>query len=162
MEESGLTEIIPLVCISAIWGPNPIFSYPEFLGPHQRKWLQSDGCFVVAQSPTRVQLSATPWTAARQSSLTFTVSLSLLRLMSVESVVPSKHLILCHSLLLRPLSLLDGRYSSFWVPSGSLAHTGGLQSLMTVTSLSPDMAGNLLHLRAEEHEARLERPGKKR
>ena len=42
----------------------------------------------------------TPWTAARQASLSFTVSRSLLRLMSIEFVVPSNHLSLCRSLLL--------------------------------------------------------------
>ena len=44
--------------------------------------------------------SVTPWTAARQSSLSFTVFQSLLKLMSIESVMPSNHLILCHPLLL--------------------------------------------------------------
>ena len=44
----------------------------------------------------------TPWTAAHQASLSFTISLSLLRLMSIESVMPSNHLILCHLLLLLP------------------------------------------------------------
>ena len=44
----------------------------------------------------------TPWTAARQSSLSITNSQSLLRLMSIESVMPSSHLILCHPLLLLP------------------------------------------------------------
>ena len=39
--------------------------------------------------------SATPWTAARQASLSFTISQSLLKLMSIESVMPSNHLILC-------------------------------------------------------------------
>ena len=47
-----------------------------------------------------VQLFATPWTAAHQASLSFTVSQSLLKLMSIESVMPSDHLILCHPLLL--------------------------------------------------------------
>ena len=46
--------------------------------------------------------SATPWTAACQASLSFTVSLSLLKLMSIESVIPTKHLILCHPLLFLP------------------------------------------------------------
>ena len=46
--------------------------------------------------------SATPWTAAHQASLTFTVSWSLLRLKSIESVVPSNHLIFCCFLLLLP------------------------------------------------------------
>ena len=44
--------------------------------------------------------SATPWTAAQQASLSFTISQSLLKLMSIESVMPSNHLILCHPLLL--------------------------------------------------------------
>ena len=44
----------------------------------------------------------TPWTAARQASLSIIDSLSLLKLMSIESVMPSKHLILCHPLLLLP------------------------------------------------------------
>ena len=46
--------------------------------------------------------SATPWTAACQASLSITSSRSLLRLMSIESVMPSNHLILCHPLLLPP------------------------------------------------------------
>ena len=56
-------------------------------------------CFSVAQScPT----FGTPWSAARQSSLSFTTSQSLLKLMSIESVMPSNHLILCRPLLLWP------------------------------------------------------------
>ena len=51
---------------------------------------------------SRVQLFAIPWPAACQSSLSFTISLSLLKLMSIESVMPSSHLILCHPLLLLP------------------------------------------------------------
>ena len=51
---------------------------------------------------SRVRLSATPWTAARQASLSFTISRSLLKLMSIESVMPSNHLILCGPLLLPP------------------------------------------------------------
>ena len=47
------------------------------------------------QSLSSVQLFATPWTAACKSSLSFSISLSLLKLMSIESVMPSKHLILC-------------------------------------------------------------------
>ena len=46
--------------------------------------------------------SSTPWPAAHQASLSFTISRSLLRLMSIESVMPSNHLILCHPLLLLP------------------------------------------------------------
>ena len=57
---------------------------------------------VVVQSLSRVQLVVTPWTAACQASLSITISQSLLRLMSIESVMPSSHLILCHPLLLMP------------------------------------------------------------
>ena len=46
--------------------------------------------------------SSTPWTVAHQASLSFTVSQSLLKLMSIESVMPSNHLILCRPLLLLP------------------------------------------------------------
>ena len=53
--------------------------------------------FVVVQS-----LSVTPWTAACQTSLSFTISWSLLKLMSIESVMPPKHLILCCPLFLLP------------------------------------------------------------
>ena len=56
----------------------------------------------VAQSLSRVRLFATPWTAARQASLSITISQSLLKLMSIESVMPSNHLILCRPLLLTP------------------------------------------------------------
>ena len=56
--------------------------------------------FSSAQSLSRVQLFVTPWTAARQASPSITSSQSLLKLMSIESVMPSNHLILCCPLLL--------------------------------------------------------------
>ena len=55
---------------------------------------------VVVQSLSHVRLFATPRTATHQASLSFTISLRLLKLMSIESVMPSNHLILCHPLLL--------------------------------------------------------------
>ena len=60
--------------------------------------------FSLVQSLSHVQLFTTPWTTARQASLSIANSQSLLKLMSIESVMPSNHLILCHSLLL-PLSI---------------------------------------------------------
>ena len=54
------------------------------------------------QSLSRVWLFATPWTTAHQASLSFTIPQSLLKLMPIESVMPSNHLILCHPLLLLP------------------------------------------------------------
>ena len=57
---------------------------------------------VVVQLLSHVRLFATPWTAACQASLSFTISQSLLKLMSIESVMPSNHLSLCHPLLFVP------------------------------------------------------------
>ena len=58
--------------------------------------------FSSVQSLSHVQLFATPWTAVHQASLSITNSWSLLKLMSIELVMPSNHLILCHPFLLLP------------------------------------------------------------
>ena len=65
---------------------------------HLRKTISS------VQLLSHVRLFATPWTAACQASLSITYSRSLIKLMSIESVIPSNHLILCCPLLLLPLS----------------------------------------------------------
>ena len=72
------------------------------------------------QSLRRIQLFATPWTAARQASLSITYSWSLLKLISIESVMPSNHLILCHPLLFLPSSFpASGSFPmSQFFPSG--------------------------------------------
>ena len=69
---------------------------------HCRATLESKDCFQVAavQSLSCVQLFVTPWTSACHASTPFTVSQSLLKLMSTDSMVPSNHLILCLPLLL--------------------------------------------------------------
>ena len=72
--------------------------------------------FSSVQSLSCVQLFATPWTAAHQASLSITNSWSLLKLMSIESVMPSNHLILCH-----PLLLLPSIFPSIWVFSNESA-----------------------------------------
>ena len=64
------------------------------------------------QSLSCVWLFTTPWTAARQASLSITSSWSLLKLMSIQSVMPSSHLILC-----RPLLLPPSIFPSIWVLS---------------------------------------------
>ena len=61
--------------------------------------------FSSAQLLSGVQLFVTPWTATRLASLSITNSRSLLKLMSIESVMPSNHLILCHPLLLPSIFL---------------------------------------------------------
>ena len=81
--------------------------------------------FSSVQSLSRVQLFVTPWTAARQASLSITNSWSLPKLMSIESVMPSNHFILCCPLLLPPSifpsirvfsneSVLHIRWPKFW------------------------------------------------
>ena len=57
---------------------------------------------IVIQSLSSVQFFVTPWTAANQTSLSFTISHSLLKLMPIISMMPSSHLILCHPILLLP------------------------------------------------------------
>ena len=69
-------------------------------------------CVPSLQLLSHVQLFATSWTAARQASLTITNSKSLLKIMSIESVMPSNHLILCHLLLLPPSIFPSIRVSS--------------------------------------------------
>ena len=87
---------------------------------------------VVVQSLSRVWLFVTPWTAARQASLSFTISQSLLKLMLIELVMPSNHLILCRPLLLlHPVfpsirvfsneKALDIRCPKFWSLSFSIS-----------------------------------------
>ena len=81
--------------------------------------------FNSVQSLSHVQLFATPWTAARQASLFITNSRNLFKLMSIESVMPSNHFILCHPLLLPPSifpsirvlsseSVLHIRWPKYW------------------------------------------------
>ena len=67
----------------------------QILSPYQ---------FSLVQSLSRVGLFVTPWTVEHQASLSITNSQSLLKLMSIELVMPSNHLILCHPLIL-PLSI---------------------------------------------------------
>ena len=68
--------------------------------------------FVFSLSP--VQLLATLWTTAHQASLSFTISQSLLKLMSIKSVMPSKYRILCHPLLRLPSIFSCIRVFSNW------------------------------------------------
>ena len=71
---------------------------------------------VVVQSLSHVQPLVAPWTAAGQVSLSFTVSWSLLKLMSIELVMPSNHLILCRPLLLLPSVFSNESVLRIWWP----------------------------------------------
>ena len=82
---------------------------PDLLQPtcftDEKNWGPDGGDFwgpFVVQLLNCVQLFETPWTATPQAPLSFTISWSLLKLMSIESVMPSNHLILCYPLLLLP------------------------------------------------------------
>ena len=95
------------------------------------------------QSLSRVQLFATPWTVAHQASLSITNSWSLLKLMSIESMMPSNYLILCHPLLLLPSvipsirvfsneSVLHIRWPKCWSFSFSISPSNEYSGLISV------------------------------
>ena len=97
---------------------------------------------VSVQLLSRVWLFATPWTAARQASLSITNSWSLLKLMSIDSGMPSNHLILCHPLLLLPSifpsirvfsneSALPIRWPVYWSFSFSISPSNEHSGLMS-------------------------------
>ena len=100
------------------------------------KWFSS------VQSLSHVPLFATPWTAAHQASLSFINSQSLLKLMSIESVTPSNHLILCRPLLLPPSifssirvfsseSVLHIRWPKYWSFSFSMSPSNEYSGLIS-------------------------------
>ena len=86
---------------------------------------------VVVQLLTRVWLFAIPWTAACQASLSIAICRSLLKLMSINSVMPSNHLVLCH-----PLFLLPSIFPSFRVFQISHLVASGGQSIGASASAS--------------------------
>ena len=88
-------------------------------------------CVQFSSALSRVWLFATPWTTARQASLSITNSWSSLKPMSIESVMPPSHLILCRPLLLRPQSFLAS--GSFQM---SQLFTSGCQSIGVSASAS--------------------------
>ena len=98
---------------------------------------------LVVELLSRVQLFATPWTAAYQASLFFAISQGVLKLMSIESMMPSSHLILCHPLLLLPsifLSIrvfcselaLHIRWPKYWNFSFSLSPSNEYSGLISL------------------------------
>ena len=103
--------------------------------------------------------SVTPWTAARQASLSITNSWSLLTLMSIELVMPSNHLILCRPLLLPPSifpsirvfsneSVLHIRWPKYWSFSFNVSHSNEYSGLISFRSdwLDLTVQGNLKSL----------------
>ena len=97
---------------------------------------------VVVQLPSRVWLFVTPWTAVHQASLSITNSRSLLKLTSIELVMPSNHLVLCHPLLLLPSifpsirvfsneSALCIRWPKYWSLSFSISPSNEYSGLIS-------------------------------
>ena len=88
--------------------------------------------YCAVQSFSRVRLFAIPWTAAHQASLSFTVSWSLLKLMSIELVMPSNHLILCYPFSSCPQSFPEsGSFPMSWL------FASGDQSIAASASVLP-------------------------
>ena len=97
--------------------------------------------FSSVQLLSRARLFATPWTAARQASLSITNSWSLLKLMFIKLVMPSNHLILCHPLLLPSIfpsirvfsneSVLHIRWSEYWSFSFSISPSSECSGLIS-------------------------------
>ena len=98
--------------------------------------------FGSVQSLSHIQLFATPWTAAHQASLSITNSWSLLKLMSIESVILSNYLILCHPLILMPSifhsisvfskkSVLCIRWPKYWSFSFSICPSNEYSGLIS-------------------------------
>ena len=105
--------------------------------------LENSVQFSSAQSLSCVRLFATPWTAACQASLSITNSRSLSKLMFIESVMPSNHLILCHSLLLLPSiiprirvfsneSVFRIRWPKYWSFSFSISPSNEYSGLISL------------------------------
>ena len=90
------------------WGEVPhrrllfFLSWSSWRRPHCYSKLFPSIVVAVVQSLSCVQLIVTPWTAAHQASLSFTISWSLLKLICIDLVMPSNHLVLCCPLLLLP------------------------------------------------------------
>ena len=92
--------VIPVVILITLSVTYSFFPMLDCMLHESREPWDLVTTIVVVQSLSHVQLFATPWTEACQAPLSFTVSQSLLRFMSIESVMPSNHLILCCPLLL--------------------------------------------------------------
>ena len=122
------------------WWPSFIWDKLKDLGCFLNCVDSCKDVLVVAavQLLSPVQLSATPWTTERQASLFFTISQSLLKLMSIESMMPSNHHTLCHPLLLLPSTFpsirvfsnelsLHIRWPKYWSFSSSISPSSEYQ-----------------------------------
>ena len=112
-----LTRVLPVKHEGLRQGWHRLFKSPHFSSLGRSSPHICVPQFSSVQSFSCVRLFATLWTAALQASLTIASSRSLLKLMSIESVMPSNHLILCHPLLLMPSIFPSIRVFFQWVSS---------------------------------------------
>jgi len=104
---------------------------------------------LIVQSLGPVQLFKTPWTAASQASLSFTISQRLLKLMSIESVMTCKHLALCRSLLLLPSISGSFPMSQFFTSSGQSIGTSASVLSMNIQDWFPLGLTDLIPLQSK-------------
>ena len=134
-----------------VWEQPPEYEGPRLCGckvcpPVKGAVGPKEACsvslFSSVQSLSCIRRFVTQWTAARQASLSITNSQSLLKLMSIESVMPSNHLILCHPLLLPPSifprlrvfsieSVLRIRWPKYWSFSFSISPSNEYSGLIS-------------------------------
>ena len=128
--------LLPTLHSSPLWWKGHLFwvlVLEDFVGLHQ---------FSSVQSLSHVWLFVTPWTAAHQASLSIANSRSLLKLMSIELVMPSNHLLLCYPLLLLPSifpsirvfsneSVLCIRWPKYWIFNFSISPSNEYSGLIS-------------------------------
>ena len=129
-----LTETIIILYLTRLIWKNKCLTYNNYCYHYHGHKDIFRAQFNSVQSLSRVWLFVTPWTAARQASLSIINSQSSLKLMSIESVMPSSHLILCYPLFLLPLippsirvfsneSTLHMRWPKYWSFNFSIIHS---------------------------------------
>ena len=139
MLQKTLVVVHPIIILLFFWLTEPQLHSGNNV-PHHRKWTMIQ--FSSVQSLSCVWLFVTPWTAARLASLSITNSQSLLKLMSIESLMPSSHLILCHPLLFPPSifpsirvfsneSVLHIRRPKYWSFSFSISPSNEYSGLIS-------------------------------
>ena len=146
--------LMPTLCQTLFWGsrtPPPYYTYTPSICWYMKGQTSHNAAVPVNirsdqirsdQSLSHVRLFSTPWIAARQASLSITNSWSSLRLTSIESVMPSSHLILCRPLLLLPSifpsirvfsndSTLRIRWLEYWSFSFSISPSNEYSGLIS-------------------------------
>ena len=134
--------LLPITAFATVDGGLPLGHWCQRPGIEPRFYHHELCQSLLLFSHSIVSDSATQWTAARQASLSFNISQNLLKLMSIESVVPSNHLILCFPLLLLPSifpsirvfsneSALRIRWPKYWSFSFSISPSNEYSGLVS-------------------------------